>query len=135
MHSRKVVFLYLSAILALMDENKPRGWMQDKEWPPDGYTAVGDYAFAPPFIPTEEHIERAEQFIFIDSSFIELKEEERRRNVIRLAVAAATCIVLDTREGDRLYDFVPLIGGKTAKITIERHDDSPIFTYELLKEE
>jgi hypothetical protein len=100
-------------------------------WPPEGYTAVGEYAFAPPCVPSELQVEQAEQFVFTQPAFMSLEEAQRRRNVIRLAIAAASNFMLPSQEGAIQKNFVPLIGG-IVEMTIERHEETPVFTYNLL---
>jgi hypothetical protein len=106
--------------------------MPDKpNFPPEGFVAVGEYAFKPPFVPSELQVQQAEEFVFTQPSFMELKEAQRRRNVIRLAMSAATNFMLPVQEGSTQQNFVPLIGG-IVQMTIERHDETPVVTYHLL---
>jgi hypothetical protein len=100
-------------------------------FPPKGFVAVGEYAFAPPYVPTELQVEQAEQFVFTQPAFLSLGEAQRRRNVIRLAIAAATNFMLPSQEGATQKNFVPLIGG-IVEMTIERHDETPVFSYKML---
>lgn len=101
------------------------------DWAPEGAVVIGNYAFEPPYVPTELQLEQAEQFIFTESRFEALEESMRRRNVIRLAIAAASNFMMPDEEGALLTNIVPLIGG-VVQMTIERHEGSPVLTYSLL---
>ena len=101
------------------------------KWPPEGHVAVGEYAFAPPYIPTELQVEQAEEFVFSHASFEPLQESDRRRNVIRLAIAAASDFMLPQQGGRDQKNYVPLIGG-IVEMTTSRHEGSPIISYTLL---
>lgn len=103
----------------------------NNNWPPEGFVAVGDYAFEPPFVPTEDQISQAEDFIFTNPAFEELNEDQRRINIIRLARAAATSFMLGPEEGDKEQSFVVLSGGVT-QLTTTRHEGTPIFSYKLV---
>ncbi|GEM_PF-4328419 len=108
--------------------------MTEERWPPEGYVAVGSYAFEPPFISTEQQVEQAEQFIFTQPHFVELEESQRRRNVVRLAMATASCFMLGSAEGSQQHNLVSLIGGNAIVVT-ERHEGTATFTYRLIGSE
>lgn len=103
-------------------------------WPPEGFVAIGNYAFEPPYVPTELQLEQAEQFVFTDPTFANLDESQRRRNVIRLAIAAASSDTMGAQEGSTQRNYIPLIGGGVQMETA-RHEGTPVHTYIVLKED
>lgn len=108
--------------------------MKENKWPPEGFVEVGKYAFKPPFIPELQQVEQAEQFVFTHPNFLELGENQRRRNVIRLAIAAASNFILGEEEGDKQLSFIPLIGG-LARMTTIRHEGTATFSYDMVEDE
>lgn len=105
--------------------------MSNPSWPPEGHIAVGNYAFAPPLVPTELQLEQAEEFVFTQPTFQKLEEEYRRRNVIRLAIAAASSVLLGETESSAQLNVIPLIGGMV-QMTTTRHEGTPVHSYTLM---
>jgi hypothetical protein len=104
----------------------------NNRWPPEGHEAVGDYAFAPPNVPSLEQVEEAEMFIFSNAAFSRIDESQRRRNVIRLAVnSVSTEQTVGQEEGSQSTSTIPLIGNVTVLVTSVRHDGSVISHYEV----
>ena len=101
------------------------------DWPPEGFIVIGDYAFEPPLVPSELQLQQAEEFVFTQVVFENLREGQRRRNVIRLAIAAAADTMLSLEEGSVQKNFVPLLGG-VVEMTSQRHDESSVISYKLL---
>jgi len=106
------------------------------QWPPEGHEAVGDYAFAPPDVPTAEQVEEAEMFVFSSAAFAKIDESQRRRNVIRLAINSISAEqAVGQEEGSQSTGTIPLIGGVVAIITSVRHEGSVIRRYEIQESE
>lgn len=103
-------------------------------WPPEGYTVIGNYAFEPPTVPTELELEQAEQFVFTEPSFEGLDEGQRRRNVMRLAIAAATSETVGIEEDSSHIKYIPLIG-TGVQMNSRLHEGTIVHTYSILKED
>lgn len=97
-------------------------------WPPEGYTEVGSYAFGGPFIPTVDQVEEAEEFVFGNPTFENLEEEQRRRNVIRLAIHHATT---EAFRGKGL-GLIPLIGANV-EVKFRDEDGVAVREYHIVK--
>lgn len=93
---------------------------------------VGDYLFSPNAVPTMEQIEEAEMFVFSHPAFFNLKERDRRMNVVRLAIHGAVSIpFLEQYPDSQQVSIVPLIGGVLIKATFRRHEGTVVSTYEI----
>lgn len=100
-----------------------------KDWPPEGFVAVGDYAFSKELVPTQEQVEDAEIFIFARPEFAELEERQRRLSVTRLAIAAAHG-AKGALERGRSTGIVPLYApGFVAIVESIVHEGSVITSY------
>jgi hypothetical protein len=98
-------------------------------WPPDGFEAIGDYAFEKPLVPTWQQVEDAEMLVFSHPAFLEIQEEQRRLNVVRLATAAASASA-SLREGIKTEtSIIPLIGGVAVIATSKIHEGTVVTHY------
>ncbi len=104
----------------------------EKNWHQEDLVCVGDYAFSPPFVPTINQIEDAEMFIFSHPVFFELEEGQRRRNVIRLAIDAASAEQsLPVEENSRHISVIPLIGDVVVNVISARHEGIVVRSFEV----
>lgn len=77
---------------------------------PGERVVVMGYEFQSPHIPTEAHVEQAEDYVFTRPEFLEIIEYVRRRNVFFLASATTVDIGTNFENGERLQVIVPLCG-------------------------
>jgi hypothetical protein len=92
---------------------------------------IGDYVFEGHFGVEVKHVEEAEELIFGRAEFADLTEEQRRRNVIRLAFNAAQSDLSEMQEDT----LIPLIGGQFAVVTGVINDGVKTRDYNLLSED
>lgn len=110
--------------------NAETGHGFEEKWPPDGCTAVGDYAFSGNMTPSLQQVEDAEIYVFTHPDFVDLSEDQRRRNVVRLAMAAGAANSSPAvRAGIEQISLVPLIGGHVVVIKSYLYEGVVVSSY------